>query len=217
MKKFLIGLVGVMAMSGLANAAYINCLPTNVNVITNSTVVIGATATCGTNGAALGGSGNLTGNNTNNGVTGTAGGLSIVAPAGFLITGIEIKYTGTFQDSSGSNVAFAVHFSGSEQSPDFNIVGVPFDVSETAPGSGIGGATVYQGSATFAGVASLNAFTFGFSAGPGSNPLPDNASATASFQIQLTQQQTGVPEPSTFAMLGLALTGVGVYARRRKA
>jgi hypothetical protein len=48
--------------------------------------------------------------------------------------------------------------------------------------------------------------------------IPDNASVTVWLvTTERTIQTPTVPEPSTFALLGAALTGLGVYSRRRKA
>jgi hypothetical protein len=49
--------------------------------------------------------------------------------------------------------------------------------------------------------------------------VPDAGTTTDSFKLNtltVNNVVTATPEPATFGLLGLALTGLGVYGRKRK-
>jgi len=134
---------------------------------------------------------------------------SIDAGAGNLITNVAIRLLGSFNDTVAGNnqVQFdATGPLGTTHSIQTAIA--PFSGDNGGPSSG---GFVAVGTQTLA--ASVVAVT---TSNLGGLPTPDNTSIAVWLEYNTAPVQTGVPEPSTMALLGSALVGLGVISRRKK-
>lgn len=185
-----------LGLASLSQAAFVQCAPPQSDVVINA---VGTTAVFACN---LGGA-----NQMSDGLT---------------ITQIRLRVSGTFQENAGTpGQVFAVLYSSTNNgsglvSGAFNIGAVNCTAMGTANGDGQALGACNQTSA-WVGVAGnpdfVSAFSVSVTGGAGSTPLPYNASASVAYEV-LTRSE--VPEPATYATLGMGL--IGFYmARRRKA
>jgi len=134
----------------------------------------------------------------------------IDAGAGNLITDVAVRLIGSFNDTvAGDN---QVQFVGNGPLGATHTIqtGVgQFSGDSGAPSSG---SFVGVGTQTLA--ASVVAIT---TSNLGGLPTPDNTSIAVWLEYNTAPIQTGggVPEPSTMALLGSALVGLGAIARRK--
>ena len=136
---------------------------------------------------------------------------SIDAGAGNLITTIAIRLLGSFQDAQENTLhqlQFAATNNLSAATHSIQTVGLTDFSGSGGPSSGTG---VAQGTQTF-GASTVAIQTTNINGGVS----PDNASISVWLDYQTAPVQTGIPEPSTMALLGSALVGLGLVARRRK-
>ena len=189
-----------LGLASLSQAAFVQCSPPQSDVVVNA---VGTTAIFACN---LGGSG-ASANQMSDGLT---------------ITQIRLRVSGTFQENAGTpGQVFSVLYSSSNNgsglaSGSFNLG--PVNCTATANANGDGQALgACNNTSAWVGVAGtpdfVSAFSVSVTGGAGSNPLPFNGSASVAYEVMTRSE---VPEPSTYATLGLGL--IGFYmARRRKA
>jgi hypothetical protein len=189
MKKLVLALAALSASA--ANAAFIQCAPTQGTVV-NDAAGQAIQFTCSPGGE-----------NT--------------ALDGLLITQIRLRASGTFQENNASSaITYAVQLAvGAASGPGWSVAGFSVPITQT---SNAGGQALGAGSSTtaFSPVAgspdSLPAFIVTITGGAGSTPLPFNASASLFYEVTTTN--SAIPEPSTVALLGSALLGLGLFGRR---
>ena len=186
-----------LGLASLSQAAAVSCAPPQSDVVINAA---GTTAVFACN---LGGN-----NQMNDGLT---------------ITQIRILVSGSFQNNAGpSGASYSVQYSSSNNgaglaSGSFNIGAVNCTATTTANafGQALGDCSNIS---PWVGVSGnpdfVSAFSVSVTGGAGSTPLPFNGSASVAYEVMTARSE--VPEPATYATLGLGL--VGFYmARRRKA
>ena len=189
MKKFLVMSFATLAMSVVGSATVVSCV-VNQDVTGSEG---GATVVCG-------------------GVTaGTVAGSG----AGSFISSITLSVKGTFNDSATTPVYNgSVSFAFTEQSAQFAVA----TISGNAPtvGSGdVGSTGTLTGSSGALSLASLAGFNVGvIETLLTGGRFPTNSTVTVSYDYTVTTPGSGVPEPSTYAMIGLGLSALA-FARRR--
>ena len=164
-----------------ASAATISfsCAPNNQNAVTNAGLVNGGATSVTCNG--------------------------FTAPAGSIITNVNMQFLGTFQDSFGNGnqqLTFAGSsafggFAAASTTSDPNVGFLFTNAISSTPGvNSTGGTFVFSVTTTN----TVNGST-----------LPDNASYTVSgVYTYEVQNQGGVPEPSTLALVGGVLVLAGI-------
>lgn len=134
---------------------------------------------------------------------------AIDAGAGNVITDVAIRLLGSFNDSV-ENTDHQMQFDASH-----NLTAATHSL-QTGIGdlSGNGGPSV--GSAVAVGTQTLAASIVAITTSKvGVFGSPDNASIAVWLSYNTAPVQTGVPEPSTLALLGSALVGFGLFTRRK--
>lgn len=187
MKKFLVMSFATLAMSVVGSATVVSCV---INQdITGSEA--GAVVVCG-------------------GVTaGTVAGSG----AGSFISAITLQVKGTFNDASFT-YSGSTNFAFTEQSAQLAIA----TISGNAPTAGTGdtGSTgvlsASQGGLNLASLAGFNVNVIETLLAGGR--FPTNSTVTVQYDYTVTTPTSGVPEPSTYAMIGLGLSALA-FARRR--
>ena len=192
-----------LAFFGLAassQAAFIACTAVGTGAGQADTVV-NATGTSATFNC------NLGGNNIN------LDGLNILD--------IQLRVSSTFQENQAPpSSSYSVLFTST------NTLGLGIgNVGCTASGneSTLGGGQILAACSGLSAITpvpgnpdSVAAFQVTVTGQAGSNPLPFNASSSVSYQVNTVAPPTsGVPEPSTYGMMGTGLIGL-YFARRRK-
>ncbi len=174
-----------MAASAFTASATIvdfSCTPINNNAVLNSGLVTAGSTS----------------------VTCFTGGVN--AGANNQITNVQINFLGTFQDSV-SNGNHQLTFAGTSVNGNFGPL--------TTNSAGSVGFTDTPGVIIIAGpVASLAQFVINVTTSNTNvnNVLPDNASYTisGSYTLEAIPNQSGVPEPSTLALVGGVLVLAGI-------
>ena len=197
----IVGAVSIAA-APKAEAAFIQCTPSQDTVV-NEAAATSAVFTCSP------GAGSAPGGIDDN-----------LAGDGLLVNSIQLQVTGTFQENNGTpGASFSVrYFTNNLLSPAFGvvectanaIVGAP---PASNPNQALGACTANSSVLAVAPIDVIGAFLVTVNGGPGSTPLPFNASASVYYQV--TTQQTTVPEPTSLALFSLATLGAG-FARRRR-
>lgn len=182
--------LGGVAVTGVAPATYTAPTVTN-NVVRVETDAAGVATKLVTNGGALQ-------TVATAGLTGGPGFLSVTNVT------IDVASKTAFADISGANGVVAATI------PFFKLANITGDTSVTGPGtftSGANGLTVTpEAVAALTKGLALNGFGANVLAG-----IKDFGTLNATFTV------TAVPEPSTYALMGLGLVGAGLVARRRAA
>ena len=185
----------------MAQAAFINCTPGQLDVVVNSTGQTSSNFTCSPGAGAGAGA-------ADDNVNGD----------GFSITGVRLRVSGTFQENAAViGQSYSVLYTTANGSGYTNV-----SCTASANGDANNQAVAACSSAAGAFLAiggspdSLAAFTVTVTGAPGSTPLPFNASASVLYEVTATTPtQPQVPEPATYAMMAAGL--VGFYMIRRKA
>lgn len=189
MKKALIA-SAFFCLASVSQAAFINCSPPQSTVVDTSGGLT-QTFTC-----------NPGGNN--------------IAGDGLTITDFKLRLSGTFQESAAiDGLTYSVKFTTNNVSNPA-AVGVltctasgAEGVSPALEGQALGACSTVSSTFAIAGNPDfIPTFQVDVTGAPGSIPLPYNASASVAYEVST------VPEPATYAMMGIGLVGA-LLARRR--
>jgi PEP-CTERM motif len=198
MKKIFVASV-FLGLASMAQAAFINCTPGQLDVVVNSTGQTSSNFTCSP-GAGAG--------------AGTAD--DNVNGDGAVITGIRLRVSGTFQENAAViGQSYSVLYTTNNGSGFTNVsctATATGDANNQAVGacsSSAGAFLAVGGSPEF-----IAAFTVTVTGAPGSTPLPFNASASVLYEVTATTPSGPVPEPTTYAMMAAGL--LSFYMVRRK-
>lgn len=195
MKKFLFLAALLIAFAAMSQAGTVNCA-SNQQIITNSVPL------------------------------GTAGTPLMVAcggatPAvGNYISSVTLYALATWQEAASAVPPFptrSITFNFANDTTGTPSVFPWADIVFTTPATNAG----FSGGAANSGplaqnLASILAFNVKVWVATGDQTWPDNSSFAFSYTYDETQIPAPVPEPATFAMLGGALVGLAVLARRKK-
>jgi hypothetical protein len=199
MKKCLVVLTGIMLLLlfvPTASASYILCQ---------------GVGTAGDGSVAL----------TNQPVTLTCS--SYTVPEGYTLTGVEIKLVDDAQGpgAAGSTVYFSwssftgVTQSGTQKNAESSTDGTTFN---SCTGSGISSScpTTLSYTESVASGDTFNAVSVTVSASGAAGTYNSHGGASAELYIQYDLTPNGtIPEPTTLSLIGGALMGLGVFARKR--
>ena len=200
MKKVLM-LAALVIGSMNSYAAFIQCAPDpNGPIVTGG--VAGATVfTCSPGvGAGAGASDdNMVGDGFN--VTGVRLAMQIAGSTTGGTAGLTYSLTATASNASGLTNPTALTLSCVGDA--FGGCSIPVTNSIVAGFNAVGPIDVFA------------AFTVTVT-GSGTAPLVTTAQSSLFYEVTASAPQTGVPEPSTMALLGSALVGLGLISRRKK-
>ena len=141
-----------------------------------------------------------------------------VAGDGYNVVGLKLLLGGSFQDAGAEpGTIFSVLYTSSNallagQNPGNPSCTASATTSEN--NFALGACSDMTNGGAFYAIAPtdvLGAFTVTVTGAPGSIPLPFNASASFFYEVQT---ESAVPEPSSYAMIGLGLAGL--YTARHK-
>lgn len=132
------------------------------------------------------------------------------ATPGFTITGITFQALGSWQDSSFGFTGTSA-YSFAENSGDF----AAGPLNGNAAGTNSANTGVLSAGPVGVSLASVSAFTVDATRTVTVGSVPFNATVSVQYITTETSNNT-VPEPGTMALLGSALVGLGLVARRRK-
>ena len=215
MKKCLVVLTGITTLllfASTASASYILCGQVG-SAVGNSTFV-GGTATAGAGGTA-----SLVG------ATATLGCNAITVPLGSTLTEVQYELY-TDAGGPGGNTAASINFTwtagtGISFSPPevltlTSLGGVSFDQCSAVSGPVAGSCPIfYNVSPGIVGVGTYGPVTLTVSAlAGGGGGVSASGNVNADLFVSYTES-SGIPEPATFSLLGGALLGLGVFARKR--
>ncbi len=193
MRKFLL-LTGFLIGGTNAFASFINCTP-----FTQAFIDTGAPAgppvfTCSPSAAA----GNIAGD-----------GLNVIAIT-FLVSVSGQKAGGVFGTTYGATATMT------NNAGLANPAQIALSCVADVNGSCVAGPAASQATTGVGPVDQFGAFTVTVTGGQNSTfPFLDNATGSVLYQATTTPIQTGVvPEPATFAVMGAALLGFGLFRKR---
>lgn len=136
---------------------------------------------------------------------------AINAGAGNIITSVAIRLLGSFNDTvefSNHQVQFDAAFLGGSPTATHSI--------QTAIGDFSGSGGPSSGTGVAVGAQILAASTVQITtSNVGGAATPDNASIAVWLDYETAPVNTGIPEPSTLALLGSALAALGLVNRRK--
>jgi hypothetical protein len=216
MKKCLVVLTGIMLLAlfvPTASAAYILC--GQVGSAVGTSTFIGGTATAGASGTAT----------VNGAGLATLGCNAITVPLGSTLTTASYELY-TDAGGPGGNTAASINFTwtagtGISFSPPevltlTSLGGVSFDQCSAVSGPVAGSCPIfYNVSPGIVGVGTYGPVTLTVSALAGSGGgVSASGNVNADLFVSYTES-SGIPEPATFSLLGGALLGLGVFARKR--
>ncbi len=194
MKKLLLVSLATLALSLTSSAATI-------------------TWNCATTGAVQG----LSGQSGSNTVTTACTTIDLAAPLGSIFTNVTMNFVLDFTfnnfDPGAKSTTWAVNALGT----NLDVAGFVVDNSGGANQRPHAGSTSTSNAADLALYSALGTGPINFAAGTISYTGASTAvtGGTADMQIILTYTSS-VPEPSTFALLGSALVGIGMIAHRKR-
>jgi len=192
LKRFFLLSIAALGFSSLSSAAVISCVINQATVPINSTSA-GATVSCGGVSAA----------------TVAANG------AGSYISSIVLTVKGTFNDSAITPAYFGLlNFAFNEQSSEFTIATIAGNAPLGGIASDTGSTGNLQGFTSGLNLAALASFNVNvletlISGGR----LPESSNVTVTYDYTVS---SGIPEPSTYAMMGLGFSALAFFGRRLK-
>jgi hypothetical protein len=196
LKKFLV-IASFLGLASVSQAAFIQCTPNSGDFV-NSSATTSTTFTCNPSAAA----GNITGDGLN-------------------VTAIQLVISVSAQVTGGTaQQVYSVGETVTNNAGLNNPGSIVISCTANGLGSCTAGPSDNSGSPATTSVGPVDqfgTFTVTVAGLAGANPLPNNGTAAVYYMAVTAPINTGTPEPSTFAMLGLALSAAGIYARRRKA
>ena len=184
MKNFLFGSVAVLGLSALGSAATVSCV-VNQDTVPNTAVSAITTVACP--------------------------GVSAATVGSNVISAITLNVKGSFDDSAISPPYNGqLSFSFTEQSAQFNITTITGSAPTGGPND-VGSTGLMTGSHNGLSLGSLAGFNVGVveTLLSGSR-LPSNSNVTVAYEYTLAP----VPEPASYAMIGLGLTALAFYRRK---
>ncbi len=200
MRKYLIGFA-LLAFSSVSQAALTSCVapgPTfEASLISGGIVGADVTFTCSASGVPL---------------------------DGVFINGVLLQISGAFSDANAAPGVYSLNVSVVGNTDAGGTVGLN-GLNCTATGTSvvIGAAGLCNSSSGFIAIApvdQLSAFTVtvhATSPALAGQLVPFSGSTSLSFDVSTTRDTGGnVPEPSTLAMMGSSLIGLGLVARKRR-
>lgn len=206
MKKFFVSSV-FLGLASMAQAAFIQCTPAQADTVVNAT---GTTANFTCNPGAGAGAGAADDN---------------VSGDSFNIQTIRIRLSGTFQENAapdGSTYSVLFTTNNIATPAAIGILTCTATGTEGNPpasnNQALGACNATSGFVAVAGSPDeIPSFGISVTGGPGSSPLPFNASASIFYEVTATTPDVpppSIPEPSTYAMMGAGLLSFYMVRRR---
>lgn len=192
MKRTLLLLAAALGFSSLASAGTVTCVVNQATTPLTATTA-GATVSCGGVSAAT---------------------VDLSGPGSY-IASIVLTVKGTFNDSAISPAYLGLlNFAFTEQSSQFTIATISGDAPRGGGAADTGSTGNLTGSATGLNLSSLSGFNVSvletlISGGR----LPESSNVTVTYEYNVI---SGVPEPSTYAMMGLGATALAFIGRRKR-
>ncbi|MBY0503731.1 MAG: PEP-CTERM sorting domain-containing protein [Bryobacteraceae bacterium] len=184
--RFLSMLAFVAATSTFAHASFIQtCAPVNQDSVASGALVNSGTTTVNCAG--------------------------FTAPSGFNITNISFSFLGTFSDSDSNNGMHQVSFSGTTPWGTFG----PFDTNLDPEVGSTGALSGITPGTNLGAAVSPFSIIVNVANTINTNSLPDAAQYTIRATYSYETSLTGVPEPSTLALVGGVLVLAGLRKARR--